>query len=128
MFYQVCFITVCIKSTCLIFNWIKLYTTSHTSEYRLTHEVGDHISRDRIITLTDAVLAIVMTLLVFEIAVPQLSRSELANELPKRLLELWPVVWSYATSFIILGFFGLPMMISFTTSSVPIEHFSDAGK
>ncbi|MGC2599579.1 MAG: hypothetical protein WA395_15785 [Nitrososphaeraceae archaeon] len=63
-----------------------------------------------------------------EIAVPQLSRSEVANELPKRLLELWPVVWSYATSFIILGFFGLLMMISFTTSSVPIEHFSDAGK
>ena len=46
----------------MIFNWIKLYTTSDTSEYRLTHEVGDHISRDRIITLTDAVLAIVMTL------------------------------------------------------------------
>jgi hypothetical protein len=69
-------------------NWIKLYTTSHTSEYRLTHEVVDHISRDRIITLTGAVLAIVMTLLVLEIAVPQLSRSEVANELPKRLFEL----------------------------------------
>jgi uncharacterized membrane protein len=96
----------------LIFNWIKLYTTSRTSEYRLTHEVGDHISRDRIsrdriITLTDAVLAIVMTLLVLEIVIPQLSHSEVANDLPKRLLELWPVVWSYATSFIIFGFFWI---------------------
>ena len=91
----------------MIFNWIKLYSANHTSEYRLTHEVGDHISRDRIITLTDGVLAIVMTLLVLEIVVPELSHSEAANELPKRLLELWPVVWSYAISFIILGFFWI---------------------
>jgi uncharacterized membrane protein len=47
-----------------------------------------------IITLTDAVLAIVMTLLVLEIAVPELSRSEVTTELPKRLLELLPDVWS----------------------------------
>jgi uncharacterized membrane protein len=45
-----------------------------------------------------------MTLLVLEIVVPELSRSEAATELPKRLLELLPDVWSYATSFIILGF------------------------
>ena len=73
----------------------------------MTHEVGDRISRDRIITLADAVLAIVMTLLVLEIAIPELSRSEVATELPKRLLELWPVIWSYAVSFIILGFFWI---------------------
>lgn len=45
-----------------------------------------------------------MTLLVLEIVVPELSRSEAATELPKRLLELLPDVWSYAISFIILGF------------------------
>jgi uncharacterized membrane protein len=71
----------------------------------LIREVGDRISRDRIITLTDAVLAIVMTLLVLEIVVPELSRSEAATELPKRLLGLLPDVWSYATSFTILGVF-----------------------
>jgi uncharacterized membrane protein len=76
-------------------------------EYRLTREVGDCVSRDRIITLTDAVLAIVMTLLVLEIVVPELSRSEVTTELPKRLLELLPDVWSYAISFIILGFFWI---------------------
>ena len=70
----------------------------------MTQEIGDHISRDRIVSLTDAVLAIVMTLLVLEIVVPELSRSEAATELPKRLLELLPDVWSYAISFIILGF------------------------
>ena len=73
----------------------------------MTHEVGDRVSRDRIITLTDAVLAIVMTLLVLEIVVPELSRSEVTTELPKRLLELLPDVQSYATSFIILGFFWI---------------------
>ena len=87
-------------------------------------EIGDRISRDRIVSLTDAVLAIVMTLLVLEIAVPELTRSEVATELPKRLLELLPVVGSYATSFIILGFFGFLMTIGSITSSVPIEHFS----
>jgi uncharacterized membrane protein len=67
----------------------------------LTHEVGDRISRDRIITLADALLAIVMTLLVIEIVVPELTSSESAHELPERLLEMWPDVWAYATSFII---------------------------
>jgi uncharacterized membrane protein len=83
------------------------YGTSRAGNYRMAHEVGDRISRDRIITLTDAVLAIVMTLLVLEIVVPELSRSEVTTELPKRLLELLPVVWSYVTSFIILGFFWI---------------------
>ncbi|MGI0043787.1 MAG: TMEM175 family protein, partial [Nitrososphaeraceae archaeon] len=60
----------------------------------MTQEIGDHISRDRIVSLTDAVLAIAMTLLVLEIVVPELSHSEAANELPKRLLELLPDIWS----------------------------------
>jgi uncharacterized membrane protein len=69
--------------------------------------VGDRVTRDRIVTFTDGVLAIVVTLLVLGIAVPQLSPSEVETELPKRLLELLPDVWSYATSFIILGFFWI---------------------
>jgi uncharacterized membrane protein len=49
-----------------------------------------------------------MTLLVLEIAVPQLTHSEASSgELVKRLLELWPVILSYALSFIILGFFWI---------------------
>ena len=83
------------------------YSTSQAGNYRMAHEVGDRISRDRIVSLTDAVLAIVMTLLVLEIVVPELSRSEVPAELPKRLLELLPDVGSYATSFIILGFFWI---------------------
>jgi uncharacterized membrane protein len=48
-----------------------------------------------------------MLFLVLEIVVPELSRSEVTTELPKRLLELLPDVGSYATSFIILGFFWI---------------------
>ena len=90
----------------------------------MSREVGDEISKSRIETLTDGVFAIVMTLLVLEIAVPQLSHSEAANELPKRLLELWPVILSYGTSFIILGFFGLPTIISSTTLNEQTEPLS----
>jgi TMEM175 potassium channel family protein len=42
-----------------------------------------------------------------EIVVTEVSRSEAATELPKRLLELLPDVWSYAISFTILGFFWI---------------------
>jgi uncharacterized membrane protein len=49
-----------------------------------------------------------MTLLVLEIAVPQLTHSEVAaGELPKQLSELWPLIMSYGMSFIILGFFWI---------------------
>ncbi len=70
-------------------------------------EVGNEISKSRIGTLTDGVFAIVMTILVLEITVPQISHSEAAIELPKQLLELWPVIQSYGTSFIILGLFWI---------------------
>lgn len=74
----------------------------------MSREIGNEISKSRIEVLTDGIFAIVMTLLVLEIAVPQLTHSEVATgELPKRLLELWPVIYSYGLSFIILGFFWI---------------------
>jgi uncharacterized membrane protein len=48
-----------------------------------------------------------MTLLVLEIAVPQLSHSEVSTGLSEALFELWPVVFGYVLSFIILGFFWI---------------------
>ncbi len=77
-------------------------------ELGLSQEFGNEISKSRIEFLTDGIFAIVMTLLVLEIVVPQLTHSEVAaGELPKRLLELWPLIYSYAMSFIILGFFWI---------------------
>jgi len=74
----------------------------------LSRENENEISKSRIETLTDGIFAIVMTLLVLEIAVPRLTHSEvIAGELLRQLLELWPLILSYAISFIILGFFWI---------------------
>ena len=74
----------------------------------MSREIRNEISKSRIEMLTDGIFAIVMTLLVLEITVPQLAHSEVvAGELPKRLFELWPVIYSYALSFVILGFFWI---------------------
>jgi uncharacterized membrane protein len=73
----------------------------------LLGEVGNEISKSRIETLTDGVFAIVMTILVLEITVPQISHSEATIELPKQLLKLSSVILSYGTSFIILGLFWI---------------------
>lgn len=78
------------------------------SDIKLPAEPGNEISKSRTEFLTDGVYAIVMTLLVLEITVPELTHSEVAaGELPKKLLELWPVILSYGLSFIILGFFWI---------------------
>lgn len=73
----------------------------------MSREVENGISKSRIETLTDGVFAIVMTILVLELAVPHISQSEISTELPQRILQLWPVLLSYATSFIVLGFFWI---------------------
>jgi TMEM175 potassium channel family protein len=65
------------------------------------------ISKSRLEFLTDGIFAIV-TLLVLEITVPQISSHELGvvgAELPKRLLDLWPKIFSYVISFIILAIY-----------------------
>ena len=59
----------------------------------------------RLAALTDGVFAIVMTLLVLEIGIPEIAESSLHTELPQRLIELWPKLLSYVISFIILGVF-----------------------
>jgi uncharacterized membrane protein len=57
----------------------------------------------RLAALTDGVFAIVMTLLVLEISIPEISHESLQTELPRRLLELWPKLYSYVVSFLVLG-------------------------
>jgi len=58
---------------------------------------------NRLEALTDGVFAIVMTLLVLEISIPEILHPSLQAELPRRLLELWPKLYSYVLSFIVLG-------------------------
>ena len=60
---------------------------------------------NRLEALIDGVFAIVMTLLVLDITIPEIAQPSLQAELPRRLLELWPKLYSYSLSFIVLGLF-----------------------
>jgi hypothetical protein len=62
-------------------------------------------SRQTALSLTDGVFAIVMTLLVLDITIPEIAYPSLQAELPQKLLELWPKLFRYALSFIVLGLF-----------------------
>ncbi len=58
---------------------------------------------DRIIFFSDAVFAIVMTLLILDISVPDIPQDSATAELPARVLDLWPQFFSYALSFLVIG-------------------------
>ena len=58
---------------------------------------------DRIIFFSDAVFAIVMTLLILDISVPDIPQDSATAELPARVLDLWPKFFSYALSFMVIG-------------------------
>jgi uncharacterized membrane protein len=58
---------------------------------------------DRIIFFSDAVFAIVMTLLILDISVPDIPQDAATAELPARVLDLWPQFFSYALSFLVIG-------------------------
>ena len=57
------------------------------------------IGLERIVFFSDAIFAIAITLLVLDIHVPEVA----ATVLPGRLLELWPRLLSYVTSFLVVG-------------------------
>jgi len=73
------------------------------------------LARNRIEALTDGVFAVVMTLLVLDIKVPELAQPMAAEELVRQLFALWPKLLSYAISFIILGVYwvGHHVQLSF---------------
>ncbi len=61
---------------------------------------GIFFATNRIEALTDGVFAIVMTLLVLELRIPE---TVVLSELPQGILELWPKFSSYAVSFVVLS-------------------------
>jgi uncharacterized membrane protein len=76
----------------------------------MIHETG--VNKNRVELLTDGIFVVVMTLLVLEISVTQISSSHDAidsaaagTELLNGLFDLWPKLLSFAISFIILAIF-----------------------
>jgi uncharacterized membrane protein len=58
---------------------------------------------ERCIFFSDAVFAIVMTLLILEVRVLEVPPSLAAAELPSKVLVLWPKFFSYVLSFLVIG-------------------------
>jgi uncharacterized membrane protein len=69
---------------------------------------------ERIVFFTDAVMAIVSTILVIELALPDLSAAELSSQLPEILFSLLPKFISYALSFLIIGSFWVRHHVIFS--------------
>ncbi|NES94696.1 MAG: DUF1211 domain-containing protein [Desertifilum sp. SIO1I2] len=61
------------------------------------------LSKGRIEAFSDGVFAIVITLLILEIKVPEIPTAQVTTELLPRLQELTPKLLSYVTSFLVIG-------------------------
>ena len=66
-----------------------------------TFEIG----KNRIEALSDGIFAIVMTLLILEIRVPNLAADAPNVQVAPALIALWPKFASYMVTFVSLGFF-----------------------
>ena len=60
---------------------------------------------ERINALSDGVFAIVITLLVLELKVPELAAGVVREELPHTLKEMLPIIISHSISFFVLGIY-----------------------
>jgi len=65
--------------------------------------VSRNAKKNRIEALSDGVFAIVMTILVLELVVPEIQGQLAEKQLHLKLLEMWPKFAAYAFSFIVLG-------------------------
>ena len=70
-------------------------------------EESDSRELDRLILFSDAVFAIVMTLLVLDIRVPEVPSDVAAQEVPGLVFELWPKILSYVLSFLVIGLYWI---------------------
>ena len=62
---------------------------------------------ERLIFFSDAIFAIVMTLLVLDIRVPDVPSDVAAQEVPGLVFELWPKIFSYVLSFLVIGLYWI---------------------
>jgi uncharacterized membrane protein len=72
----------------------------------LVPEESNSRELDRLIFFSDAVFAIVMTLLVLDIRVPDVP-PDAVQEVPDLVFELWPKFLSYLLSFFVIGLYWI---------------------
>ena len=70
------------------------------------HHVNPLLSKHRLEGLTDGVFAIVMTLLVLELKVPDLPKPVDQAEILHKLGEIGPVFFSFVITFVLAGVFA----------------------
>lgn len=63
------------------------------------------LTKGRVETLTDSVFAIAMTLMVFNMKVPEIPAGSVGWELSRKLLGMWHEFMIYAISFLVLGIY-----------------------
>jgi uncharacterized membrane protein len=68
---------------------------------------------DRIVFFSDAVFAIAITLLVLDIHVPEIPERLVDEQVPGRLLALWPKYLSYVLSFVVILMYWMAHHITF---------------
>ncbi len=68
-------------------------------------QVHSEMTTNRLEAFSDGVFAIVMTLLVFELKVPQVVGQGIEFQLLERLGAMWPKLLSFVLSFVIVGIF-----------------------
>ena len=68
---------------------------------------------DRIVFFSDAVFAIAITLLVLDIHVPEIPERLVDEQLPGRLLAMWPKYLSYVLSFVVILMYWMAHHITF---------------
>lgn len=67
------------------------------------HTSTELMSTSRMEAFSDGVFAIIVTLLILSIRLPQIPRDQVARQLPGQLMQLWPHVLSYVLSFLVVG-------------------------
>ena len=88
-------------------------------------ETGPELSEDlsRTAALTDGVIAIAITLLVLDIAVPEIPDALVGEELGSALWELRPQVFGFILSFVVIGYYWMTHRLIFSnlrTIDVPL--------
>ena len=88
-------------------NWIWGRTSRKEANMNAsgTKPEGNGLPKSRIETLCDGVLAIAMTLMIFNIRVPEMPREQASSRLAGELFQLWPRFVVYVVSFVMLGIY-----------------------